>query len=342
MNPSSRSASFLLLALLVFSTLLGACASPGGAAEAAPKKVTLALDWVPNTNHTGIYVAQQKGWYKEQGIELQILPYAEGSTTDQLVAGGKADFGISFEESVVQARAAGQDVVSVAAVIQHNTSALVTLKDSGIDSPRKLDGKRYAGFGTAFEEPIISTMIRNDGGKGTYESVTTNVYGLEAVKAKQADFVWIFMGWEGIQAEREGVDLNAFYIKDHGVPDYYTPVIVTSNKKIEQDPEAVRAFMSATARGYEFAIENPDEAAKLLIEGAPEGTFPDPGLVEESQKWLSPKYKEGQEKWGVQELEVWTEYPRFMYGTGKVLDEAGKPITEEPKYAEYFTNEFLP
>lgn len=319
-----------------------ATAPVGGAPEGQAAKVTLALDWTPNTNHTGIYVAQQKGWYEEEGIELQILPYAEGTTTDQLVSSGTADFGISFEESVVLARAAGQDVVSVAAVIQSNTSALVTLKDSGLDRPRKLDGKRYAGYGAPFEEPVISSVIRHDGGKGEFKSVTANLYAYEAVKAGQADFVWIFMGWDGVAAERAGVDLNAFYIKDYGVPDYYTPVIITSGEKIEQDREVVRRFMAATARGYEWAVANPDEAADLLIEAAPEGTFPDPGLVRASQQWLSPRYKEGQERWGVQDLEVWTEYPRFMYESGKVTDAEGKPLGQEPEYDAYFTNDFLP
>ncbi len=319
-----------------------ATAPVGGAPEGQAAKVTLALDWTPNTNHTGIYVAQQKGWYEEEGIELQILPYAEGTTTDQLVSSGTADFGISFEESVVLARAAGQDVVSVAAVIQSNTSALVTLKESGLDRPRKLDGKRYAGYGAPFEEPVISSVIRHDGGKGEFKSVTANLYAYEAVKTGQADFVWIFMGWDGVAAERAGVDLNAFYIKDYGVPDYYTPVIITSGEQIEQDPEVVRRFMAATARGYEWAIANPEEAADLLIEAAPEGTFPDPELVRASQQWLSPRYKEGQERWGVQDLTVWTEYPRFMYESGKVTDAEGKAVEQEPEYEVYFTNDFLP
>lgn len=332
----------LLSLLLMVSVLLAGCAGQQAGAGDARTSLTLALDWTPNTNHTGIYVAQQKGWYEEAGVDLKILPYAEGTTTDVLVSGGKADFGISSEESVVLARAAGQDVVSVAAIMQKNTSALVTLKSSGIDSPKELVGKRYAGFGAPFEEPVISTMIEHDGGRGTFKNVTANLYGYEAVKAGQADFVWIFMGWDGVQARRSGLNLNAFYISEHGVPDYYTPVIISSNEQIKADPDAVRAFVSATARGYEWAIEHPDEAADLLVQGAPKGAAPDPVLARESQRWLSPRYKEGAETWGTQELAKWTEYPRFMYRTGKVTDAAGKPVREEPDYEAYFTNEYLP
>lgn len=335
--------------LLAIAVLFAACGREPDAASIGSRptqetlrKVTFALDWTPNTNHTGVYVAQAKGWYKEAGIDLRILPNSDGAAPDLLVSNGKADFGISFEDSMVFSRAAGQDVVSVAAVIQHNTSALVTLKESGLDRPKELDGKRYAGFGAPFEQPVISTVIRSDGGKGQYRTVTANLGAYDALKSKRADFTWFFMGVEGVQAEREGLEINAFYIKDHGVPDYYTPVIITSGKKIKEDPDTVRRFMAATARGYEWAIEHPDEAADLLIEGAPKGTFSDPELVRASQRWLSPKYKEGRAKWGTQDLEVWTGYPRFMYETGKVTDANGKPVTREPDYKSYFTNEFLP
>jgi ABC-type nitrate/sulfonate/bicarbonate transport system substrate-binding protein len=320
----------------------GANSSPGAASAQPLRTVTLALDWTPNTNHTGIFVAQQRGWYREQGLELKILPNSEGSATDPLVSAGKADFGISFEESVVLARAAGQDVVSVAAIIQSNTSALVARKDAGITRPRQLEGKLYAGYGAPFEEAVISTVIKSDGGRGRYRTVTANAGAYEALKARRADFAWLFMGVDGVRAQREGFGLNAFYIKDHGVPDYYTPVIVTSRKRIAQDPDTVRRFMAATARGYEYAIQSPKEAAALLVQGAPNEAALDPAFTEASQQWISPRYKEGQESWGTQELRVWTEYPRFMYSTGKVVDAAGKPVKEEPRYEEYFTNEFLP
>lgn len=325
----------------------GADATAAPTARAAvpaekPAKVTLALDWTPNPNHTGIYVAQQKGWYRDQGIDLQVLPYSDSATPELLVANGKADVAISFVESLVLARAAGQDLVSIAAVIPHNTSALVTLKKSGIDSPKKLDGKRYAGFGSAFEQPVISDIIRCDGGKGQFKNLTTNLFGYEALKSGKADFVWIYMGVEGVQARRDALDLNVFYINKHCVPDYPSPVIATSSSKIQQDPEVLRRFMTATARGYEWAAKRPAEAAKLLMQGAPKGTFQDPGFVRESQEWVSPKYRDGRNLWGMQSLKAWTDYPRYMFKTGRVTDASGKPTKQEPDYKTYFTNELLP
>jgi len=354
----SKSKTYLILIVLMLltvscgsqatqatpSVVRSASTTTPSSSEGSNKKlqtVTLALDWTPNTNHTGIYVALQKGWYRENGVNLKILPYSE-TDTNQLVSQGKADFGISFEEGVVTSRAAGLDVISVAAIIQHNTSALVTLKESGINRPRMLDGKRYAGFGSPFEKPVISEVIKCDGGKGDFKTVTTNVFGYEALKAKRADFVWIFMGWEGIQAKREGLKLNVFYIKDYCVPDYYTPVIITSRKFLDRSHDLAKRFMEATARGYEYAIKHPDDSAKILIQAAPKGTFPDPGLVVESQRWLSPRYKAEKKHWGVQDLRVWTNYPRFMYKTGNLLGPDNKPLKQEPDYKSYFTNELLP
>lgn len=313
------------------------------ASGASLTKLTLALDWVPNTNHTGIYVALQKGWYKEAGIDLQILPYADGTIPDILVGEGKADLGISGGDGVATYRAAGQPVVSLAAIIQHNTSGFAYLKDSGIKRPRDLAGKRYAGFGAAFEEPVIAAVIKKDGGTDTkIQNITTNVGGYQAVAAKQADFVWIFAGWDGIQAKRDKVDLGMFFLKDSGIPDFYTPVIITSDNNVKAKPAALKAFMAATSKGYDFAIANPKEAADLLIAANPKGTFSDPELVYESQAYLSPLYQADAPKWGQQTLQSWTGYQKFLFDNGVLQDANGKPLSKELDYTQLFTNNFLP
>ncbi len=305
--------------------------------------LTIALDWVPNTNHTGVYVAQAQGWYAAEGLDVTILPYAQGSAPDVQVAAGRADFGFSFEEAVTAARAAGRPVVSVAAVIQKNTSALVTLKDSGIDRPARLDGKRYAGFGAPFEEPVIEAVIKCDGGEsGKIQNITSDVFGFQALQAKRADFVWIFMGWEGVAAKRQNVALNAFPPVEFCIPNYYTPVIITSEKLIKDKADAVTRFMRATSRGYELAVSNPSEAANLLMKAAPPGSFPDPELVKDSAQFLATKYKEGKSRWGEQDLAVWTDYPRFMIKSGRLKDDKGAVVTKDLDYAAFFTNDFLP
>lgn len=337
-----RPRTLLLVGLTLIPLLLAAC----GSSSTAPGQATaakLALDWTPNTNHTGIYVAQQKGWYSDEDVSLSLTPYSSSVSPEQLVATGQADFGISFTEGVTSARAAGLDVVSIAAVIQSNTSALVSLKSSGLDNVGKLAGKRYAGFGAPYEQPLISQVIGCGGAQDTsFRYVTTDQDPIVALKSGQFDFAWIYMGWEGIEAQRQGVDLNTFMVKDNCVPDYYSPVIITSEKTIKNKPDLVRNFLAATEKGYTYAASNPDDAAKLLIAGAPKGTFDDEGLVTASQQYLSPRYAEGSKCWGQQTLEKWTNYPKFMFEHLAILDANGNPITSAPNYAAAFTNEYLP
>lgn len=307
-------------------------------------KVRFAMDWTPNTNHTGIYVAQQKGWYEQNGIDLQILPYSDANTPDTLVATGQADFGVSFEESVTTDRVSNLPVKSVAAILQTNTSGLATLKSSGLDRPAKLEGKRYAGFGSPYEEPVIRTVLKKDGAAtGDFKNITTNVSGYQALVAGQADFLWIYEGWEGIQAKLDKVDLNFFLLKDYGVPDYYTPVIIAGESYLKEHGDVARRFLAATARGYEFSAANPKEAADLLVKGAPPGTFADPSLPEQSQEFLAPYYKGSQPGWGLQTLDYWTNYPKFIASTGLLKTPDGKVVKpEDIDYSSLFTNDYLP
>ena len=308
-----------------------------------PQKLTkmqLALDWTPNTNHTGIYVALKNGWYRDEGIDLQLLPYSSNVTPDALVSSGKADVGISSTESIVADAAANQPVVSIAAIMQHNTSALVTLKSSGITRPAQLDGKIYGGFGAPYENPVVSAIIKHDGGKGVFKNVTLNVDAMQALQSKRVDFAWVFEGWEVIQAQRQGTQLNVFPITDYGIADYYTPNVITSPIAIKQKPDLLRRFMAATTKGYEYARTHVQESAQDLIDVAPKGTFPDTGLVVASQQFLSPRYADAGRKWGMQDASAWHGYPEFMLNTGGVQDAAGKTVKSLNLDAMY-TNQFL-
>ncbi|HEX9988207.1 MAG TPA: ABC transporter substrate-binding protein [Chloroflexia bacterium] len=342
-----------ILGVLIGSMLVGGCGTRQAGTPAVPSpqgtagtsdKVRFALDWTPNTNHTGIYVAMEKGWYKEQGIDLEVLPYSDANTPDTLVGTGQADFGVSFAEGVVIDYVNKLPVKSVAAILQTNTSALATLKSSGLDDPAKLEGKRYAGFGAAYEEPVLKAVLKNAGAeKGTFQNITANLFGYQALAAGQADFVWIYEGWEGIQAKLDGVELNTFPIKDYGVPDYYTPVIIANTGFLEKNPDVARRFLAATSQGYEYGASNPAEAADLLVKAAPAGTFADATLPRQSQEYLAPHFKGRQPHWGLQSLDYWTNYPKFIASSGVLQTSEGKAVKpEEIEYAELFTNDYLP
>ncbi|GHO83841.1 ABC transporter substrate-binding protein [Dictyobacter formicarum] len=301
----------------------------------------LALDWTPNTNHTGVYVAMSKKWYQEQGINLQIVPYSSNVTPDVLVSNGKADVGVSSTESVVSDAAVGQPTVSIAAIVQHNTSALAALSSSGIKRPRDLDGKTYGAFGAPYEAAVISQIIKHDGGKGNIKSITLDIDPLQALQSHHVDFVWIFEGAEGIQAKHQGMPLNTFPIINYGIADYYTPTFIASPNEIKVKPDLLHRFMKATAQGYEYARTHASEAAQIMMQETPKGTFPDLSYVQDSQQFLSEHYADNGRRWGLQDAAAWHGYPQFILKAGGVKDANGKDVTSLNLNALY-TNQFLP
>ncbi len=329
---------FVILIIVLFALFPFQNQSPKNQ-EPKTKNFTIALDWTPNTNHTGIYVALQKGWYKEQGLDIKILPYSQVSA-DTLVSTGKADAGISSTENIVADAATGNPVVSIAAIIAHNTSALVALSDSDIKSPRDLDGKIYGGFGLPYEQAVVSEVIKHDGGTGEFKNVTLTTSAMQALESKKIDFVWIFMSWEGIEANRAKLGLKVFPIPMFGIPDYSTPNIITSKKTLEEKKLLIKKFMNATKRGFEYARIHPKESAQILIDATPKGTFPDTGLVTDSQIFLSPLYADPGKAWGLQDKAMWHNYPKFMLQAGAVTDVEGKKVTKLDLESLY-TNEFL-
>jgi ABC-type nitrate/sulfonate/bicarbonate transport system substrate-binding protein len=315
------------LVLATAMIALGACASP--AEELTP--VTLMLDWVPNTNHTGFFVAQKEGFFDDAGLAVEIIQPGE-VFAEQAVAGGAADFGISFQEQITLARADDVPLVSIAAIIQNNTSGFASRTGK---SPSDWEGLRYGSFGSPFEEPTLRELMRCDG--GDYDALEVVDIGfsdsLALLDQEQIGLAWIFNGWQGVQADQQGIDLEVVMMEDwfDCIPDYYTPVIIAAESTLEERPEMVRAFLKAVSRGFEFAINDPSAAADILLDAVPEL---DAQLVRDSQEWLSPRYQSDAPRWGEQDLAVWQAYSQWMADHG---------ILSEPIQAEQaFTNEFLP
>lgn len=295
-------------------------------------KTAVMLDWTVNTNHTGLYVAKEKGYYEELGLEVDILEMGDPGPA-QLIAAGQLDFGISYQEQVTNARAEDIPIVSIAAIIQHNTSGFASLKEDELERPQDLEGKNYGGWGSPMEHAVISAIMKEDGAdpdKVNY--IDIGAADFFSVIGKQVDFTWIFYGWDGIRAKQENKPLNIIMLKDFAeFLDYYTPTIITSEKLIEEEPDLVKKFMEATSKGYEFAIANPKEVAEILVKYAPELNKE---MVFESQEWLAKQYQADASQWGWQEKEVWERYALWMEQQGLL----SKMIESE----RAFTNEFLP
>ena len=321
----------LIIVLLITALITTACGSPADE-ELIP--VTFMLDWVPNTNHTGIFVAEANGYFEESGLAVEIIQPGE-VYPEAAVASGAADFGISFQEMVTLARADDVYIVSIAAVLQHNTSGFASAADLKVTGPADFEGLRYGSFGTPFEAPTLEVLMNCAGGDFSQLKIVNTGWAdpLALIAEDQIDMAWIFYGWQGFQAQQQGVDLNVVMMKDYFdcIPDYYTPVVIASEDTIASRPEVVRAFMAALSRGYDFATENSGEAADLLLAAAPEL---DTELVKASQDWLSAYYQADAPRWGEQKESVWQGYTDWMVENGIL----SAPISA----ADAFTNEFLP
>jgi ABC-type nitrate/sulfonate/bicarbonate transport system substrate-binding protein len=274
--------------------------------------VTFVLDWTPNTNHTGIYVAQAKGYFEEQGLNVEIMQPPENGATS-LVASGGADFGVDFQDYLADAFTAEEPlpVTAVAAILQHNTSGIVSLRENNITSPAAMADNTYATWNMPIELAVIRQVVEDDGGNyDDIEMVPSTVTDVPAALMADIDSVWIYYGWEGIACEQAGIDTNFFFFTDiDEVFDYYSPVIIANNEFLAENPDVAKAFLAAVKKGYEFAIENPEKAAEILCEEVPEL---DKDLVLASQQWLADRYQADASSWGLIDADRWNGFYAWL------------------------------
>ena len=317
-----------LLTLLVAALLCALMLAPATAED-----VTMILDYVPNTNHTGLYVALHNGYFAEEGLNVNIIEPTEGATAT-LVAVGRGDFGISYQEEVTMAIASEDPlpIRAVAAVIQHNTSGFATAVSKNIASPKDFEGKVYSSWGGPGEEATIHAVMDAAGADfSKLDIVISDGSGFAALE-RDIDIMWFYEAWDNVKCQLAGFPINYMELRQFDERlDYYTPVIITSDTMIEKNPETVRKFLAATTKGYEYAIANPEESAKILQQYAPDY---DLEMLTLSQQYLSPRYAEGAPRWGEMREEVWNGYTDLLVEYG-VLPEA---IPSQSLY----TNEFLP
>lgn len=275
-------------------------------------EITMVLDWTPNTNHTGLYVAEEKGYFADAGLKVSIVQPPDGGATDMVASGG-AQFGIDFQDTL--AAAFGSDhplpITAVGAVLQHNTSGLVSLKKNGIDSAGKLEGHSYATWDSPIEQAVLKSVVEEDGGDfGKVNLISTYVEDIVAGLNSDIDSVWIYYGWDGIKLEQEGIDVNYLPLAEmNPVFDYYSPVIIGNNDFLQGRPEVAKAFLAAVQKGYEYAAAQPSDAADILLKAVPEL---DEKLVQSSQEYVSKEYLAEADHWGVIDADRWNAYYSWL------------------------------
>ena len=335
MNHKKMHKKILAVGLAAVMTVGAAGSMTVSAADNETEKITFVLDWTPNTNHTGLYVAESLGYFEDQGLEVEIVQPPEGGA-DALVASGRAQFGVSFQDSMAPG-VAGDNALpttAVAALIQHNTSGIISRKGEGMDTPKGMEGKKYATWDGPIEVAMIQNVVEQDGGDfSKVEMIPSTVTDeVSALESGSVDAIWIFYAWAGVKFELTGAETDYFAFKDiNPVFDYYTPVVIANNEFLEEEPETAKKFLTALRDGYEYAIENPQEAADILCEAAPEL---DPELVLASQEYLKDQYKAEVSQWGYIDPERWNAFYEW-------LNENGLTEAEIPENVG-FSNDYLP
>ena len=325
------------LALILALVLVLSLASCGSVKEEGAEKITIVLDWTPNTNHTGIYVAAANGYFEEAGLDVEIVQPPEGGA-EALVASGKAQFGVSFQDSLAPALTGENPlpITAVAAVVQHNTSGIISRAGEGMHTPKGLEGKKYATWDMDVEKATIRDVMKADGGDfDRVELIPSTVTDeVSALRSKSVDAIWVFYGWAGVACEVAGLQTDYFEFADIDPAfDYYTPVIIGNNDGLKENPETAKAFVTALSKGYTFACENPKAAADILMDAAPE-LRSNSALVYASQEYLAKEYIADAARFGEFDETRWARFFTWLNDNNLLEDKI------DPNCG--FTNEYLP
>jgi ABC-type nitrate/sulfonate/bicarbonate transport system substrate-binding protein len=233
-------------------------------------KLKLALDWTPNINHIGFLIAKELGFYKQQGIDLEILNPQDDNyamTPGKKLELGVADFAIAPFETVISLNNKVNQVQAIAiyAILQKDLSCIATLKSSNITSPKLLDGKTYASYKARYEDHIVKQMIKNDGGEGDLNIIYPDKLGIwNTLLSGKANATWIFDNWEGIEASSKNIELDKFTLDEFNIPYGYSPIVLTKKENITKHKVPYSEFIKATQKGFLFTKNNLTESVDIL------------------------------------------------------------------------------
>ena len=323
-----------ILALLAAGTmLLTGCGAQGAAnTDAAAngdggsgdnlRHLTVVLDWYPNALHAFLYQAQKEGYFAEQGLEVDIQPPAGVNDAMSMVAAGKADIGLYYQQDVIRARAE-QDVPikSIGAVVQGPLNILLSLKDKHIPTPKDLEGKTVGYAGTELSEALVHSIMQSNGADP--DSVNMVDVGFDLMSSMTTGNVDATIGClvnhEVPQMEKEGFEVNYFFPDDFGVPQYYEGIFLASDKMIENEPDVLAGFLTACSKGFEDFKNNTDEVLQVLLDNQDEANFAlDPDVEKKSCETLLPLMETADAKFLSQTEECWQENIDWMYDQGLI------------------------
>ena len=297
-------------------------------------KVKLALDWYPNANHTGLYIALEKGYFKDENIDLEIYTPSDPSTVLQTVGAGQDDFGISYQPDLILAKSKNIPVKSVLAFVQHPLNIIMTLKESNILRPSDLKGKKIAYPGIPLNENLLDTLLKADGlqGKQEVELINTGYDLVPPLIGKTVDAcLGCYLSHETIMAENEGFPVNIMRMEQWGVPDYYELVLVASDEMVTDNKDLIERMIRAISKGYNDAVSDPKAGIDNLIKSTNDEI--DQAIEYPGAELLAPIWVDSTGKFGAQTEEKWSVFSQWLFDTGQ--------ITTMPETNSLFTNEFV-
>jgi putative hydroxymethylpyrimidine transport system substrate-binding protein len=332
---SKRSTLFLALAALIASLALAACGEKSEDAGGQPEGFDLTLDWFPNPDHAGIYEAQALGYFREAGLDVNLQVPSDPAAPIKQVAAGRTDLAISYEPEVVLAHEQGLDVVAVAALVDRPLTSLIWLRDSGINGLGDLRGKTIATAGIPYQDAYLETILaRANLTPEDVKSVSVGA-GLEtALLSGKADAILGgFRNVEGIDLRLRGTHPTVIPVDQLGVPTYDELVLVAQGERLEDDPEPIRLFIAALARGTTAAISHPNQAARALLEANPDL---DPALTEAELDATLPLLASGggEQPYGFMDPRKWTKFIGWMRDN--------RLIESLPSADELLSDDYLP
>jgi putative hydroxymethylpyrimidine transport system substrate-binding protein len=289
------------------------------------EKVSIMLDWYPNAVHSFLYVAEEKGYFEEEGIELDIQFPANPTDPINLAAAGKVTMAITYQPDVIIAKTE-QDIAvkSVGVLVRSPLNHLGFLEESGIKSPKDLEGKTIGYTGIPLNEAMVETMMKTDG--ADFNSVTMVDVGFELsssiVSEKTDAAIGMFINHEFPMLEYEGYNPGHIDPTDYGVPSFYELLVVTSDDTWNKEQDNIEAFWRAARKAFDDMENDPDEALTILLKHQDKANFPLIKEVEkESLSILLQKMKSSGE-FGNQDEEVWKVTADWMMEAGLLTKEA--------------------
>ena len=306
-------------------------AEEGSASEAAGttekdkkdlREVNVVLDWYPNAIHTFLYTAIERGYYEEEGLDVQIRFPSNANDALSMVAAGKAEIGMYYQQDLIQAVANQKAPIrSVGAIVQSPLSIILSLKDKNITNPKDMVGKTIGYGGTVLSESLVKCMMESVGADASdVKMVDVGFDLMSSMTTGNVDAtIGCLVNHEVPQMEEEGFELNYFPVSGYGIPNYYEEVFLTNNKLLEEEPEVVAGFLRASKKGFDDFKADPDGCLAILMNNQNEANFPLTQSVEEqSCKTLLPLMETADAEFLSQTEECWQENIDWMLENGLI------------------------